>query len=95
MKYYCILTFLIFQMLVLAQDSLSNLRANDAPSASRIERIPKNLHLSQITIKDQFVDFKRLEDINYVNQLEFGEALRQSFDSLVPFYHYPTTLDLC
>lgn len=86
MRLYYFIGLVLFQLNGLAHDSLS--------TSFNAQNIPQNLHLSHIEIKEQFIDFKRLKDENYRNQFEFGEALSQSFDSLVPFYHYPATLNL-
>ena len=86
MRFYYILGLVLFQLKGLSQDSIS--------TSVHSQNIPQNLHLSHIEIKEQFIDFKRLKAEGYQNQFEFGEALSQSFDSLVPFYHYPVTLNL-
>ena len=55
---------------------------------------PKNTTLTHIEIQQQFVDFRRLDDSVYSKQFSFGEALNNSFDSVVPFYNYPAKLKL-
>ena len=57
---------------------------------------PKNLQLTHIEIQEQFIDFGRLINADYRQELVFGEVLSQSFDSLslLPHYGYPATMDL-
>lgn len=83
-----------FPILVNAQDSLSIKVEQSANATMQANNIPQNLHLSHIEIQEQFIDFKRLDESEYRQKVAFGVALSQSFDSLVPFYHYPITMDL-
>ena len=50
--------------------------------------------LSYIDIQQQFMDYRSLSDTTYRNTLAFGEALSQSFDSVIAFNNYPTTMSL-
>jgi len=85
---------LFFSFLAKAQDSLS-LEVAAAPIPSTSENIvPKNLQLSHIAIQGEFIDFTQLRDFDYQQKFPFGAALSQAFDSIVPFYHYPVTMNL-
>jgi AraC-like DNA-binding protein len=64
-----------------AQDSL-----NDQATAK--------VQLSSIEINDQFVDFNQLSDPNYQDKFAYGKILSNSFDSIVPHYNYPVSLQL-
>lgn len=94
MRCFLISILLFFQLIGIAQDSLSTSQEATNESVNPSNTIPENLQLSHIEIKKQFIDFERLNDPDYRGQFTFGEALMESFDSLVPFYHYPNTLDL-
>jgi len=95
MRLFCILLWiLVFQVWGSAQDSQSM-------SLTKFEEIPnssyqtlKNLQLSHIEIKEQFIDFKRLQDTVYRHSIPFGEALSQSFDSIAPYANYPVSMNL-
>ena len=52
------------------------------------------IQLSHIEINDQFVDFNQLSDPNYQNKFAFGKKLSNAFDSIVPHYNYPASLQL-
>ncbi len=73
-----------------AQDSLSTEEMEKVTTRN----IPKNLNLSHIAIQKQTINFQQLNESDYRQKLAFGEALSQSFDALVPFYHYPVTMNL-
>ena len=55
---------------------------------------PPHIALTHIEVKQNFIDFQSLSDTTYRNTFPFGEALAQSFDSIVPFYNYPTQMEL-
>ena len=84
---FSVLLLLLFQLFCFAQDSI----ATQIPKSTNT---PKNLQLSHIEIQEQFIDFKQLSDSDYRQRLAFGEALSQSFDSIVAYYNYPASLNL-
>ena len=95
LPFFIIIFFLpLLPLLGNAQDTLPTKVEKETNSLEQAENTPKNLHLSHIEINKQFINFKRLNDSEYRQKVAYGEALSQSFDSLVPFYHYPTTLNL-
>ena len=55
---------------------------------------PPNIHLDRIEVKQEAIDFRKMQDTAYSNQFEFGEALSHSFDSIAPFFNYPMKLNL-
>lgn len=77
-----------------SQDSLAVAVDSAHLGTIKIHAAPKNLQLSHIEIQEQFIDFTQLQDPEYRRQVTFGDALLESFDSLVPFYHYPKTMQL-
>lgn len=93
-RIFCVILFFLSQLLSSAQDSLSAPAEKTDQFPVGESNIPKNLQLSHIEIEEQFIDFKRLNEAAYRQKLTFGEVLYQSFDSLVPFYHYPISMDL-
>ena len=62
--------------------------------AQETNPVPRNLGLSHIEINQEFIDFRKLQDVAYRNTLSFGEVLLQSFDSVVSFQNYPLDMDL-
>ncbi len=52
------------------------------------------VRLHNIEVKQQFIDYQRLSDTDYVQTLEFGEKLSQSFNEVAPFYNYPLHMRL-
>lgn len=86
-KTYSAFLFLFFcQLFCYAQDSLLNKDTK--------QHIPQTLQLSHIEIQEQFIDFKKLKDPSYRQQLEFGKALSESFDTVVAHFNYPLNLNL-
>ncbi len=57
-------------------------------------KVPQSLLLSHIEINDHFIDYKKLDDPEYRQQFEFGDALRGSFDSVAAHNNYPLNLKL-
>lgn len=55
---------------------------------------PPNVDLNHIEVRQQFVDFRALSDSVYRDTVENGKILLESFDAVVAFRNYPTTLDL-
>lgn len=53
-----------------------------------------SLQLNGISIKQEFVDFRSLENKDYRKTLPYGDALHASFDSITPFQNYPKELTL-
>jgi len=94
MKFFFIPMLLSFSFLAKAQDSLSvEVASTTIPSTSE-NTVPKNLQLSHIAIQGEFIDFTQLGDSEYQQKFPFGAALSQTFDSIVPFYNYPLTMEL-
>jgi len=94
MRNICVILFFFCQLLGSAQDSLSTSTEEMDQPLIKESNAPKSLDLSHIEIREQFIDFKQLNDAVYRQELAFGEALYESFDSLVPFHHYPISMDL-
>lgn len=94
MRTLVILIFLSFQCFGFAQDSLAIQLKKANNASNQAYYVPKNLQLSDIEIQEQFIDFKQLSNPNYQQQIAFGKALSQSFDSVVAFYNYPTGMNL-
>jgi ligand-binding sensor domain-containing protein len=55
---------------------------------------PQNLHLLDLEINQQHIQYGNLKDTAYQNILEFGKLLSHSFDSVAPFSNYPVNLRL-
>lgn len=55
----------------------------------KLPTLPPQLHLDRIEIDQQFVDFRKLEDTAYQNELSFGSSLAETYDSVAPFFNYP------
>ena len=89
MRFLSIVTLLFSLVLSNAQDSLSIDEKQKGTNT-----IPRNLQLSHIEIQEQPIDFRQLSEPDYRQQLGFGDALSQSFDTLVAFHNYPTTMNL-
>jgi AraC-like DNA-binding protein len=81
-----ILLIFVFPLFCNGQDSLSNQSNNN--------NSPQTLQLSHIEIKEQYIDFRKLEDPVYRQNLDFGSALRRSFDSVATHFNYPLNLHL-
>lgn len=81
-----LLFLLLYQLSGSSQDSLINDIINN--------KIPQNLQLSHIEIKDQYIDFTHIKDPGYNQKIEFGKALGRSFDSVAAHYNYPLNLKL-
>lgn len=60
----------------------------------KLPEAPPKVDLNHIEIRQQFVDFRALSDSAYRDTVAFGRQIRASYDSVVPFRNYPTTLDL-
>lgn len=84
--YNTLLLLFIFPIFCHAQDSLLNQFSN--------KQIPQTLQLSHIEIQEQYIDFRKLKDPSYRQQIEFGKALSQSFDSVAAHVNYPLNLNL-
>lgn len=61
-----------------------NLKKHNKPS----------MHLNEIDINQEFIDFHRLEDNNYLESISFGEKIKKAATGIVPFKNYPKHLDL-
>lgn len=69
--------------------SLLNLNAFEFP-----DEAPENLNLSQLDIRQQFIDYGSLQDSTYRSTLAFGAVIDGSFDSISTFRNYPVNLTL-
>ena len=50
--------------------------------------------LRTIEVNEEFVDYRRLVDSSYRNQLSYGKSLVTAIDSVVSFQNYPLSLSL-
>ena len=50
--------------------------------------------LTQVEINGEFIDYKKLSDLNYRRSIEFGNTLYNSFDSVYSQNNYPINLRL-
>ena len=57
-------------------------------------KAPEGLGLLNIDVQESQIDFRKLMDTSYQNNLAFGKQLSESFDSVVPFSNYPSSLTL-
>jgi len=90
---YCILyAFLFLPFYMLSQNKNPETKQDSIATSPTTEKV--NLSISTIEINQQFIDYRRLEDKAYRESLEFGEALYQAIDSVIPFYNYPNTMEL-
>ncbi|MDH3649852.1 MAG: hypothetical protein OEQ53_09220, partial [Saprospiraceae bacterium] len=55
---------------------------------------PPQIRLNIIEVSQTYVDYRRLTDSDYRLSFEFGPALFESYDSVVAFRNYPTTMTL-
>jgi len=55
---------------------------------------PPKVRLNTIELANNFVDFRRLKNVEYQQDFSFGSALSQSFDSVAVFENYPLNLNL-
>ena len=55
---------------------------------------PQDIHLSNIEINQEYVDFRNLPDSAYQASLAFGKALTYTFDSVAAFNNYPVQPEL-
>ena len=55
---------------------------------------PKSVTIARIDINQQYIDYRKLADSSYREELPFNDDLSQAFDSVVDFYNYPTTITL-
>lgn len=55
---------------------------------------PARISLNTVEIEQAFVDYRRVPDTAYRNNLAFGEELAGSFDSVPAFTNYPANLSL-
>ncbi len=58
------------------------------------KEVLQTLQLSHIEIQEQFIDFSRLDEPTYREQLAFGSILARSFDSVARHGNYPLNLQL-
>ncbi len=58
------------------------------------ESDPPRVRLNHINIKEEYVDFGRLEDSSYRQTISFGNDLQNGMSNAVPFYNYPQNLEL-
>jgi ligand-binding sensor domain-containing protein/class 3 adenylate cyclase len=55
---------------------------------------PENLELSYIEVNQKHLDYQHLSDSTYRSTFTFGEALFESFESVLPFQNVPLGLEL-
>lgn len=55
---------------------------------------PQNVQVAHIEINQEFVDFRRLKDTAYRDQLRFGNDLLEAFDSVAAFSNAPVSMTL-
>jgi AraC-like DNA-binding protein len=63
-------------------------------SSSEEDIFTNGIQLSHIEIQEQFIDYRKLKDPTYREEITFGEALSKAFDSTVAHYNYPVTMRL-
>lgn len=85
-KYLLVCSLFLFQSFCHAQDSLNH--------NSIADKTPQTLQISHIEINDRFFDFRELKERKNYQNIEFGKALDDSFDSVATYYNYPLNLNL-
>ena len=53
-----------------------------------------SISLNEIEIKQEFIDFHRLEDSIYVKSIPFGSTIKNAATDVVPFENYPEQMTL-
>ncbi|NND32521.1 MAG: helix-turn-helix domain-containing protein [Saprospiraceae bacterium] len=88
--------WLLVGFLVLGWSGLSRgSQVNDLDEINTEKSIsPNSVQLSHIEIQEQFIDFRKLKDLKYRQEIPFGDALSSAFDSTVAHHNYPVTMHL-
>jgi signal transduction histidine kinase/ligand-binding sensor domain-containing protein/DNA-binding response OmpR family regulator len=74
--------------------SLKGVTTLDLSNYTPPGKAPQNIHLLELEIDQQHIEFGNLKDTSYQNTLEFGKVLSHSFDSVAPFSNCPVNLRL-